>query len=497
MPPANIVLGTLPQLEHALADAIARAKDGDPLAPVSVLVDNSLLKQQLPRRLALRGQPHLNVRYFRPDELARHVASAKDEAVLPRLTRDAERFLIRDIAAGAGGYFAGVAGREGFADALGRAFGDLEMGGFTPHSFAAACGGVPDDDAGKLAQLAKLYAAYAAQRERFATRAEAYAAARKARLDGPLLVYGVWSPADVQAALIEHIASYGQVTVFLPHSNSGADDAHAAFRQRLIDGGATVDRIDRVSGFIDPLPAVPTLLPLAAEPRVISAPDTVREVWEAARWCLDLARQGVKFHEMAVVYRNRDPYRALIDEIFSEAEIETYLHDGRLLAQHPLGRRLIALLDLAATHEQFQRAKVMEFLTETELPRETRLRYEDRERRIFARPSEWEMYTRDAGVVEGAAQWQSRLQRLAQEKRDGARTEGREWLAEVADRIDTFARFAADLHARLAERPTEATWEEHLADPAGARRPGADPSRAGARYIRRVPPRGARGSGSA
>jgi ATP-dependent helicase/DNAse subunit B len=162
------------------------------------------------------------------------------------------------------------------------------------------------------------------------------------------------------------------------------------------------------------------------------------------------------------VYRHRDPYRALVDEIFSEAGIATYLHDGRLLSAHPWGRRLIALLDLAASHDAFQRARVMEFLTETQLPDATRRRYEDREKHIFVRPSEWEAYSRDAGIVEGPDQWQTRLRRLADEKREESRNEDREWLADVAARIETFARFAADFHAALAERPAEAAWEEHL-----------------------------------
>ena len=109
MPPAKIVLGTLPQIEEALAHAIELAKAGDPLAPVTVLVDNSLLKQQLPRTSAMLGQAHLNVRYFRPDELARHLEAQRNDAEpSPRLTRDAERFLVRDIAG-----IKGVAGVEG------------------------------------------------------------------------------------------------------------------------------------------------------------------------------------------------------------------------------------------------------------------------------------------------------------------------------------------------------------------------------------------------
>lgn len=473
MSPANIVFGTLPQLEDALADAIARAKDGDRLVPVTVLVDNSLLKQQLPRAFAMRGQAHLNVRYFRPDELARHLAEQRTDAdPAPRLTRDAERFLVRDIAKGAGGYFAAVAGRDGFSDALGRLFRDLEMGGFADGALPRALGAESADERTKFGQIARLFKEYLARRNGFAGRADAYALAREARLEGPLLVYGFWSPSEVQAALIEQIASYADVTLYLPHSRSGADDAHAAFRTRLANAGAIIEtpaspsprKMERGPGG-EATPAMPALLPPVPDDRVqlTSAPDTVREVWEAARWCLDRARKGVRFHEMAVVYRNQDPYRALIDEIFTEAKIETYLHDGRLLSQHPYGRRLIALLDLAASSETFERATVMEFLTETHLPRATRERYEDREKRIFVRPSEWERYTRDAGVVEGAAQWQTRLRRLADEKRDGARNENMEWLDGVADRIETLMRFAADLHAALAVHPREATWGEHLA----------------------------------
>ncbi len=461
MPPANIVTGTLAEIEDALGETIARAKDGDPLAPVTVLVDNSLLKQQLPRGFARRGAAQINVNYFRPDELSRSLAAQPpDTAASPRLTRDAERFLVREIAAGAGGYFAGIAGREGFADALARLFRELEMGGFSETTLPRALGAESADGSLKFDEVARLFADYLKSRSSFAGRADAYSAARAARLEGPLLVYGVWSPSEVQASLIEHIASYADVTVFLPNTATPADDAHAAFRKRLTAGGAQTTAL---STFHLPPSTLAPFAPSAAETKLVSAPDTVREVWEAARWCLDRAREGVAFHEMAVVYRNQDPYRALVDEIFSEAAIETYLHDGRLLSAHPWGRRLLALLDLAATHHAFERAKVMEFLTETRLPRATREKYEDRDNRIFVRPSEWEAYTRDAGVVEGAAQWQERLRRLAEQKRDESRDERFEWLAGVAVRIETLARFADDFHAALAEHPEVATWDEHLA----------------------------------
>ena len=70
MPPAEIVTGTLSELEDALADAIARARKHDPLAPVTVLVGHVLLKRYLPRMIAARGIAHINVRFLRPNELA-------------------------------------------------------------------------------------------------------------------------------------------------------------------------------------------------------------------------------------------------------------------------------------------------------------------------------------------------------------------------------------------------------------------------------------------
>jgi len=119
-------------------------------------------------------------------------------------------------------------------------------------------------------------------------------------------------------------------------------------------------------------------------------------------------------------------------------------------------RRVLALLELAR-EGSFSRAKVMEFLTETELPRATVEQY-DR-----VRTSEWETYTREAGIVEGIEQWRERLARLANEKRERAKDERFTWLADVPARIETLVRFAEDFHAALAERAEEATWGEHLA----------------------------------
>ncbi len=463
MPPAEIVTGALVQIEDALADAVQRARAADPLAPVTVLVGHVLLRPYLRRMLAARGIAQLNVNFVQPHELAEQLAPA---GAAPRqaLSPGANRLLVREIAASAQGYFGGVAVREGFSDALGRLFRELELGGFSAVGFARTAADVsqrPGANAAKLNELARLYGDYQRRRAPFATHAERFEDADPARLEGPLLVYGLWSPPELQLRMIERLAAAAEVTAFLPRADIAADDPVALLRERLTAAGARVIDLppgdapapaERVARAIFRGPGQPRVE--AEEVALVSAPDTVREVWEAARACLRWARGGMRFHEVAVVYRNREPYRALVDEIFSEAGIETYLHDGRLLSDHPLGRRLLALLDLAVD-ATFSRAKVMEFLTETRISDEAVAAHG------FS-PSEWETYTREAGVVEGHDQWDERLSRLASEKRDAAHAEGYEWLRGHADRVDQLRAFVAEFHAALTLRADEATWDTHI-----------------------------------
>jgi RecB family exonuclease len=266
----------------------------------------------------------------------------------------------------------------------------------------------------------------------------------------------------MQRALIERILRDAECSVFLPESGLDADGAHADFQAWLVGHGAATERVaSSEDGGAGPKLAT-RIFRETADPltvpgvEMVSAPDTVREVWEAARACLAWAGEGIAFHEMAVVYRNGDPYHALVDEVFREAGIDTYLHDGRLLSTHPLGRRLLLLLELIAD-DTFPRSRVMEFLTETRLPRDTSSRYQR------LRASESENYTREAGVVAGIEQWRERLGRLADEKRERSKSEGFGWLVEHADRVLELQSFVDDLHERLLGRRGEASFEEHLA----------------------------------
>ncbi|HXH82862.1 MAG TPA: PD-(D/E)XK nuclease family protein, partial [Candidatus Tectomicrobia bacterium] len=252
--------------------------------------------------------------------------------------------------------------------------------------------------------------------------------------------------------------------VFLAASASALDDAHAEWRRALAAAGFAEERAPALEP--DAAPAIAQLARSVFRPEraafepdgitLISAADTVREVWEAARACTEWARDGIAFHEIAVAYRNRDPYHGLVEEVFREAGIPTYLHDGSLLSRHPLGRRILLLLHLARDGE-FSRRHVTEFLTETRISGGVRQRFPG------FRPSEWEAYSREAGVVAGIDQWRERLARLAAEKREKANDERFEWLRPHAERVEEFARFIEDFHAAIERRHAQGAWDEHLA----------------------------------
>ena len=124
-----------------------------------------------------------------------------------------------------------------------------------------------------------------------------------------------------------------------------------------------------------------------------------------------------------------------------------YLHDGRLLATHPLGRRLLALLDLAAGGTISRQAG------DGVPDGDARLVNNSQDAYGGFRPSQWETYTRDAGVVAGLAQWQIAARSGSRaEARRSRRTTVRVAGGRSADRIDeSLALRRRSSHAALAE----------------------------------------------
>ncbi len=466
---AGLRLVTAPPdgLEEALASDVARAQADDPLAPVAVLLGGTLLRPHLQRRLATLNGGIVNVRFLMASELALMLGEPAQLAAgrqpLPPL---ADRILLRAIALEhTSGYFSPVRETPGFGDALFRLVRELRGAGYEGEAFQRAVESACDAP-GKGPALAGLLDDFLARRDGFYGPDDCMLSTDSGALDAVgLAIYGAWELPAALKRCIEGIAKRMPVTVYLPVTGTDADDAHAGTREWLAAVGVEVEEAER--GQTDVATGLTHLhqhlfrtdadpAPLDGSVTLLSGPDPSREVREVARTCLAWAREGIRFHEMAVVYRHADDYRPLIEAVFREANIPLYLHEGTPLIERPVGRRVAALLDLSASN--LERRAVMDFLADADLPRKTRAAYDG------VPAPRWDKLSREAGVVEGADQWDERLRRLAAELAgDQDEEDVPDWVLADAGRVEDLRRFVADLDRALRAHPREGRWSEQLA----------------------------------
>jgi RecB family exonuclease len=252
------------------------------------------------------------------------------------------------------------------------------------------------------------------------------------------------------------------VDVHLPDLAAGEDTPLAELRSRLTENGAVEERVaeqresrsalERVRQRLFSRPAKPAIDPDDTL-RLVSAPDPSREVRAAARACLEWAREGVPFWDMAVAYRRGEAYLPLVEAVFVEAGIPVYLHEGSPLAERPLGRQTLALL--ALFDSDLSRQSVMDFLTDAKLPQALHEEYGG------ISTSRWDSLSRDAGIVRGAEQWRRRLDAIRRAA-EGENGSAPEWVTQRAEDAARLARFINELDRRLQERPARATWAAHL-----------------------------------
>jgi ATP-dependent helicase/nuclease subunit B len=460
MPQLSLITGAPAALDEALAAEIRRHKGDQPLAPVTVLTGGTLLRPFLRARLAVLLAGHINVRVVTPAELALRLGEPTLIAAgRTPITPLADRALAQELARHAESYFEPVRETPGFANALHRLFGELRAASVRPEEFDAAATDT------KQRELAGLYQGYLEARSPFYDAGDAMAAPDPSRLDDcAALLYGVWEAPPRLRSLIETIAERVPVTVLLPLSGSVADDAHGELREWLASRGANARELDtqptpNALGALQQQLFSETPTPATPDDTValVSAPDAVREARDAVRTCLKWAQNGIAFHEMAIAYRSGREYRGLLDQALREAGVPFYLHEGTPLSERPLGRQALALLDLFDS--TLPRAQVMQFLADARLPDATWERYGG-----VSGPS-WDRLSREAGVVEGPAQWSERLALLAASLAARAQDEDNapEWLHRRIEDVERLATFVADLAAMIERRPKSRSWAEQLA----------------------------------
>lgn len=471
--PLRLLTGSPGTLDLAITREVAKARERDPLSPMTILVGGTLLRPYLRRRLAELGGGHVNVHISLPGELGLRLAEhrMRREGRRP-LSALADRALVHEVARGADGYFAPVSAAPGFAEVLGRLFRELRAAGLEAADFAAGAAGER-----KREDLAGLYAAYLQARSEVYDGQDCLQALRaEDALDAAVIVHGIWQmPLTLRQAL-ERLSERVEVTVVLPRQDPETDAAHGALREWLERCRAAEERCAEVgqpAGALGHLQARLFVRPPRAADAdesvvLVSAPDPNREAREAVRTCLQWVGEGIPAYEIAIVARNPEAYRPFIDSACREAGVEVYVHAGTPLAERPLGRQALRLLELIGS--DLPRGPLMELLSEMRLPQETW------ERLGGMLPSSWDQISRRAGVIGGLESWREQLAAVIAQEREKAAA-GDEWAAEQAARAETLLAFVEQLAARFDERPQRATWSEHVRYLAGLLEEYVDGSR--------------------
>jgi RecB family exonuclease len=385
-----------PAATEALHRAVATAKAGDALVPVTIVVPSNYVGVAARRALAggalgpltPAGTGVAGVTFLTAYRLA-ELLGAPTLALAGRrpVSTPVLAAAVRAVLARAPGVFASVAAHPATEQALVASFREL-----------SACSD---------AQLDALTTAG----PRTADVVRICRAARRALaadwFDEQDLMTNAVAAIEAGASLL---ADLGTVVVHLPQDLSPpaltllrAVGRHVSLVVVAgLTGNARADRA--VFDLADALGCPPAQALSVTEPcgtRVVSTSDPDDEVRAVVRLVVEALREGVPLERMAVLYGATEPYARLVHEQLAAAGIP---HNGaavRALAGSVLGRGLLGLL--ALSDRDFHRHDVMALLASVPV----------RHRGKTVPSARWERITREAGIVRGEAQWESRLTRYA------------------------------------------------------------------------------------
>ena len=410
--PVEVVRQPPGELPGSLERCASSVRLISPLAPIEVIVGSVLLRPFLSQYLAAHSAGAVGLSLVTLGEFGARFGSVPfGDAGHSRLDQQSDRALAAAVAHASEGYFGVVRDAAGFADASRRTCRELRLlpdgAADTLAALAAASESPAKGDA-----LVDLVQRTAEARAGYWDGADALSAADPDLFDGAaLFVYGVSYLPDSAKRLIEAIAERVPVTIFLPALHDEAAQAYQGMVTWLERIGA--EFTDALAPEEEPMTALGILgatifgadltkAPSDGTVRMLSAPDPVAEVREAVRTCLDWAEEGIPFREMAITYRQADPYEPIIESVLHEAGIPAYLHHGSSLAERPLGRRVLGLIDLIESN--LGRAEVVALLSDGRLPEATR-------ERIGFVPTgpKVDKLSREMGIVGGRTQWEERL----------------------------------------------------------------------------------------
>ncbi len=411
IPMRKIYLGVLPEIEKRLGGDIAAAKGGDPFYPVVVVVPSNLVGVYLRRALVCHSGSNCRVRFLTMADLAMGLVKKGGEHIpLRSMPPFGENWLAAQTAGEAGGgYFEPMVGRPGFCEALRQTFQELESAGL--EQLPPPPGGDPL----RIAELQRLYERYRERSSLFINREAVFNAAIRSLPSDPfmLALYGIYQLSALEKKLLAALAARYGAAVYWQRSAAN----FAPVKQELHwfqQQGFIVERLPapaEQSGNLALLqkklfqPSSDGSGPAAGDRSLqfICAPDEIGEVEEITREIIGLAREGLRFGEMAVLLPGKN-YAGLLRERLDAAGVPCYLAGGLPLNRTRTGRTFLLLLKLIGS--DYSRLKVMELLVDGTLDYGRVLGSAG-----VANPAMWDYLAAEAGVIKGRRQWYESLER--------------------------------------------------------------------------------------
>ena len=462
-----VTTGYGPPTHEALAQAVARAKGSDPLAPVTVVVPNHYVG--LAARRALGRREHNGTRgiaavaFHTAYNLAEHLGGAEMAAQGRRgVTNAVIAAAVRTALRREPGHFRGVETHPATERALARAHRELSE--LEDRQLDALRHQSP-----RARDVVRIHREVAAalqekfsNEQQLARAAAATVRSRPSEVKGRLGRVIVFLPQSVTASQAHLLQAVSEVTdTTIVAAATGADDADAAVRASLQRLGADLDAAAPSNGR-EPNRPVDRVTALG----VSDADDEVRH---ALRAVVDAARAGTPLGRCAILYGLETPYVRLIGDVLDAAGIERCGATAQTVETSLLGR---SLLDMLALRDSgFSRRAVMAWLAAAPVsvkrPDDSN-DGTDSHRWQGVPSAAWERAARAARVESGLDSWTQRLDRYAADcTAEADRFSNDEDQLRRADRIRIDAEralelraFVEGLHLDLNPQPAPRNWAD-------------------------------------
>lgn len=374
---------------HRLREAIAAARQGDLLQPVTVAVPSNYAALSLRRALGATERGTIGVRFDVLPRVAELLGSPGLAAAGRRPLSDAVRAeAVRAALAAAPGIFEEVRDHAATERSLEWTFRELRR---SPEEALPAL----EPQSERAAHVVRLFREYRRRTMDYYDDEDLALSAAAAVRDGSAALRDIGhvvvflprrlSPAEQE--MLRALAGAGLLTVII--GLTGEEEADSLAR-------SIASRLEPFLGAagVEPVP------PETARAHVIVAPDAEEEVRSVLRLAMRRLAEGVPLHRMAVLYRAVQPYALLAQEQLRAAEIEFNGPGAQTLAQTVAGRALLGLF--CVRESGFRRDVVMDWLSSAPILEE--------EGGQAAPAQRWDALSRAAGVVRGLSQWESRLE---------------------------------------------------------------------------------------